>query len=314
MTSVKLLISGYPGFDRIIRVSRAPEVGETAIILDPPGIPNATAGGCANNIAVAAARLGTGAAPVIVLGDDADGLKMASILEAEGVDTRCIHHVPGGKTAGTFLFIAPEGGHQTFYYPGAADDQIQLNIPAQVLEDLEYGVVTVGNPYHTAQFADVMNKAGIPLVWSLRNDPHAFPHEIVEKLVDGCRILVMNEYEGLALVKMFGLNSLEGLFEKGVEMMILTRGSQGSNVYQPGSNTELPAVSPRAVVDPTGAGDAFVAGLLVGLCRGADPVQAAKIGACTASFVLEQWGCQTSLPTWEQMVQRFLAEFGTLPD
>lgn len=310
MGAVQLLIVGYPGFDHILRVSRAPEVGETAIILDPPGVPRATAGGCANNIAVAAARLGIGAAPVIVLGDDTDGCAMRAVLESEGVDTTCVHHVPGGKTAATYLFIEPGGGHQTFYFPGSASANIDLDIPSAILTDLSYGVITVGNPFHIHQLVECLEMAEVPLVWSLRNDPDAFPRDLVERLACACRVLVMNEFESQALMRLLGLETLEALFDYGVEMIVVTQGAQGSRVYRRKKVTTIPAVKPAAVIDPTGAGDAFVGGLLAGLCRGAPVEIAARMGACASSFVIEQWGCQTNLPRWEQMSARYYAEFG----
>lgn len=313
MNQVKLLITGYPSFDRILNVTRAPEVGQTGIILDPPGIPEPTPGGCACNIAVAAARLGVAAAPLIVLGDDADGLTMQARLAAEGVDTRCIQNVKDGKTAGTFLFIDPTGGHQTFYFPGSAANNVDLQIPAEILTGLRYAVITVGNPFHTWQFVERLAAGSVPMVWSLRNDPQAFPQDLAEKLARLCRVLVMNEYEAIQLVQMLNLPSITGLFDLGVEMMVVTHGKRGSRVYQGEHILEIPIVQPDAVVDPTGAGDAFIGGLLSGLCRGADLETAARIGATTSSFVIEQWGCQTSLPGWQQMENRYQTAFGAKP-
>lgn len=319
MSQIQLLINGYPSFDRILRVTKAPEVGETGIILDPPGIPEPTPGGCASNIAVAAARLGVSAAPLIVLGDDSDGSSMRDSLVAEGVDTRCIHHVKGGKTAGTFLFIDPTGGHQTFYFPGSASKNIDLHIPDEILSGLQYAVITVGNPFHTRLFMELLSNASIPLAWSLRNDPQAFPPDLIEKLVRTCRMLIMNEYEAAQLVRMLHLPDLPDVFNLGVETIVMTLGARGSRIYQHGHmygilyHQDIPVVQPDRVVDPTGAGDAFVGGLLVGLCRGANLETSARIGATTSSFVIEQWGCQTSLPSWQQMEARYTAAFGEKP-
>jgi adenosine kinase len=313
MSIVKVLVIGYPSFDRIMRVSRAPFLGETGIILDPPGIPQATLGGCACNIAVAINRLGIGAAPVIVLGDDHDGQMMLKKLSEENVETSCVHQISNGKTAGTFLYIDPDGGHQTFYFPGSADENIALQIPETIVEGLKYGVITVGNPFHTSMFVDQLSEAGIPLVWSLRNDPHAFPFELVERLVRTCSMLIMNEFEGKVLADMLGLKGFESLLANQVETIILTQGSRGSKVFQRENEFVISAVTPNNVLDPTGAGDAFVGGLLAGLCMGISVEKAAKIGACTSSFVIEKLGCQTNLPQWELMSRRYEFAFGESP-
>lgn len=308
--SIQILAVGYPSFDRILRVSRAPAVGETGIILDPPGIPEATAGGCVSNIVVAASRLGVASAPLIVLGNDPDGDRMEALLEQEGVDTGAVRRVAGGKTAGTFLFVEPEGGHQTFYYPGSADENIPLELPDRFLDSPRYGVITVGNAYHTRFFVDRLSAAGVPLVWSLRNDPHSFPPDLVERLASVCEMLIMNEFEASQLTRLIGVNGLEDLLSGSVKTIVMTLGGLGSRIFQPGRQIEIPVAKAAQVVDPTGAGDAFVGGLLSGLCRGASIETAARIGAVTSAFVVEQWGCQTGLPDWKQMVSRYRTVFG----
>ena len=311
MKRVELLTLGYPGFDVIMRTNRAPLVGETGIILEPPGINDPTPGGCAPNIAVAANRLGVGAAPVIVIGDDEQGLAMQSYLAGEGVDTSCVHLIPGEKTPRTFLFIDPESGHQTYYYPGAADHPLQLEIPESIFEALRFGVVTVGNPLHTAQFVEAMVAHDVPLVWSLRNDPHAFPLHLVQQLVSASHLLFMNQYEADQLLTMLEFDAMHSLFQVGVEAVVLTLGTEGSRILMRDTRLDVPVVKPDANVDPTGAGDAFVGGMLSALCMGAEMEMAARLGAVTASFVLEAWGCQTSLPSLEQAATRYSAAFGT---
>jgi len=311
MRPIQLLTLGYPGFDVIMRINRSPAVGETAIILEPPGINKPTPGGCAPNIAVAASRLGVGAAPVMVVGDDTEGKSMRSYLEGEGVDTSCVHLIAGGKTPHTFLFVDPDSGHQTYYYPGAADDPIHLDIPASIFQQLRFGVVTVGNPLHTEQFVEAMIARDVPLVWSLRNDPHAFPLPLVKRLVSASQLLFMNQYEADQLLALLKFDAMESLFQVGVEAVILTLGTQGSRILLRDTRMDVPAVKPDAIVDPTGAGDAFVGGMLSGLCMGADMEMAARLGAVTASFVLEDWGCQTRLPTLDQAAARYTAAFGT---
>lgn len=310
MQNPEVLVYGYPSFDYIMRVNRFPVAGETGIILDPPGIPTPTPGGCANNIAVALSRLGVNAAPCIVIGDDEPGYRMKASLENEGVDTEFVIVVPKGKTAATFLYVDPEGAHQTFYFPGCADDPIGLGISKEKLQGLKYGVITVGNPDHIREFVEIAYGAGVDLVWSLRNDPHAFPQSLVHLLVEKCKVLVMNHFESRQLLKSLGQASLQQIQEWGAKIIIETFGSAGSKVYFGGEIYDIPAVKPRAFVDPTGAGDAFVGGFLCGLIKNFPVEVAARIGAVVSSFVIEAWGCQSSLPNWINVVQRYQEAFG----
>ena len=305
MTLPQVMINGYPGFDHILRVDRPVREGETAIILDPPGIPQPTPGGCASNIAVCLARLGISAAPSLILGDDSNGLRLSDLLQAERVSTACLTFKPGGKTAATYLFITPQGGHQTYYFPGCADEDVDILLPEELAQAAQFAVITVASRQHTERFLRRLSNSPAKLVWSLRNDPHAFPPKLVEQLAQRCRILVMNRFEQQALAKWIGTDRLQLLFERGVETLIVTLGEEGSLIYQPGGITKIPAVTPQRLVDPTGAGDAYLGGLLSGLCRGFPLEISARIGAVVASFVLEAWGCQTNLPNWEQMTSRY---------
>ena len=62
-------------------------------------------------------------------------------------------------------------------------------------------------------------------------------------------------------------------------------------------------------MDPTGAGDAYRAGFLVAYTKGYSLEICGRIGSTTASFTVEKVGCQTNLPTWEQMRERFIYHY-----
>lgn len=306
-----ILATGYPGFDYIMRVSRSPRADETAIILDPPGIPTRTPGGCPNNIAVAAARLGLRPGVIVVIGDDERGLRIREILQEEGVDTRGVRVVEGGKTAQTYLFLNQEGEHQTFYYPGVSDkDEVGLNLSGTLAEDVQWGVITVGNATHNNRVTEWFVEHGVAILWSLKNDPYSYPRQLIERLVDVSSVVVMNRTEALRLKELIQVETLEGLFSRGVESVILTLGKQGCRILEPDGEGQVDAVPPKTTVDPTGAGDAFTAGLLFGLCQGVSTVKACRFGAVVASYVLEAWGCQANLPDRSQLQERYEAVYG----
>jgi len=306
-----ILTTGYPSVDHILLVNRAPQPGETGIILDARGLEKATFGGCACNIAVACARLGLRAGVIIMLGDDTEGRRYREALAAEGVDTRGVQLISGGCSPRCFLFVDPSGRHQTFYYPGVSDrGDIALALDDSLAWGARWGVITVGNATHNRAVANWFARLGVPILWSLKGDPHAYPLSLVERLADLSQLVVMNEDEARALQTMLDLHTLDALFERGIRTIVLTRGAQGSQVIQTDRTIDIPAVSPRELVDPTGAGDAFTAGLLFGLCHDLPLEIGARIGAVVASFVLEAWGCQANLPNRAQMHERYRVAFG----
>jgi len=309
--SLDVIATGYPSFDFIFQVSRAAQPGETGIILDTHGLEEATPGGCVCNIAVACARLGLKAGVAIVLGDDVQGNRYCDLLAAKGADTRGVQLVAGGHSPYSLLFVEPGGRHQTFYYPGVSDrEDIALTLDDAFARGTRWGVIAVGNAAHNHVVAEWFARLGIPILWSLKGDPHAYPHALVERLADLSDVVVMNEDEARALQAMLDLRALDMLFERGIRAVVVTLGARGSRIMDGRRSIEVPAVPPLELVDPTGAGDAFIAGMLYGLCRDLPLEIGARVGAVVASFVLEAWGCQTNLPDTTQMKERYRHAFG----
>jgi adenosine kinase len=96
-------------------------------------------------------------------------------------------------------------------------------------------------------------------------------------------------------------------------MVALTQGARGSQLHIGGEVVTVPAITPRRVVDPTGAGDAYIAGLLAGLRRGLDPAQAGRMGSLAATYAVEQQGPQAHRFTPAEFVARYGEVFGAEP-
>jgi adenosine kinase len=110
------------------------------------------------------------------------------------------------------------------------------------------------------------------------------------KCIEGSRILISNDYELELIISKTGLDKT-GLLEK-TKTIITTLGENGSRVCTTDGETEIPAAKPRKVLDPTGAGDAYRAGLISGLVKGKDINESANMGSACASFAVEEYGTQ----------------------
>ena len=108
--------------------------------------------------------------------------------------------------------------------------------------------------------------------------------------IEGCRILISNDYEMDLILNKTGLNQ-ESLLNL-ARTIIVTRGELGSRVFTPEGELDIPAIKPAKVLDPTGAGDSYRGGLIAGLARGLSLEQAARMGSVCASFCLECHGTQ----------------------
>jgi adenosine kinase len=119
--------------------------------------------------------------------------------------------------------------------------------------------------------------------------PMLNPQELL-RAIDGCMILISNDYELDLIMSKTGLTKSQLLERTGT--IITTLGDQGSRVCTLQGETAIPAIKPREVVDPTGAGDSYRGGLITGLARGLDIAQSALMGSVCASFAVECYGTQ----------------------
>jgi adenosine kinase len=126
----------------------------------------------------------------------------------------------------------------------------------------------------------------------------------------GATIVICNDYEFELLRQKSGLGEDEILARS--EVLIVTRGEHGSSLIARDGRTDVPAVSTRRVVDPTGVGDAFRGGLMKGIALGLPYAACAQIGSVAATYALEHLGGQSHAYSWGEFRQRYEEHFGSL--
>lgn len=300
----QVLAVGYPSLDWIYQVDRLPGIGQTARILSRISRP--TPGGCPANIAVACVRLGLKAGVLTAIGNDAQGRAYVAMLKAVGVDTRGILRIRGGRSPSCLLLIDREGHHLTFYDPGFSERRASsLHIPDAWKKGVRLGVITVGPPAMVRKAAVWFQRHGIPILWSLKGDPKAWPHPLLDWLAQHSHAILMNRMEAFWLQEALRIRDWSDLLQGSAQAIVITAGGEGSRVLDRQGWKAIPAVPPRRLVDPTGAGDAFTAGFLWGWIQGLSPEHCARVGAVVASFVLEAWGAQQGLPNLAQVRGRY---------
>jgi sugar/nucleoside kinase (ribokinase family) len=316
MSGANILVTGYASFDSFILIDHFCGEGKTSTVLAFEGLERPLPGGCACNIAVACARLGIRTALVTVLGADEYGTAYKEFLTKLGVDTSLVSLQKGLPSPRTFLINDRAGNHITLYYPGASDMVMQaLKSKISIIQELNisHGVITVGDPWLTREVVFYLEKKGVPILWSFKGDMRAYPPDLLQYLLNVSAYLVINESEAILLKQLVGLGDVSELLKRGFQGMIVTKGDKGSEVLTEAGKEVIPAVRPSCTVDPTGAGDGFVAGVIYGLYHGLPLSISARIGAVLASFVLESWGAQTSLPDPVALQRRYREAFGSWP-
>ncbi|MGC8817407.1 MAG: carbohydrate kinase family protein [Candidatus Hadarchaeum sp.] len=316
MRGQAVLVSGYASLDSFILVDHIRGLGETSSVLAFKGLDRPLPGGCACNIAMACARLGIGSLLITALGEDVEGITYKERLASAGIDTRFVCLVRGVASPRTVLVNDQDGGHLTFYYSGASDHLIEMmkgNLAELEGLDVRYSVITVGDPGFTRELVVLLHRRRVPILWAFKADMRAYPYHLLQLLLEVAEYLVVNEAEARLLCKLFALGDISALLDFGPKGVVVTKGSRGSEVITDVGRETIPSVQPCRMVDPTGAGDGFVAGVLYGLYHGKSLAVSARVGATLASFVLEEWGAQTALPGLAELKARYCKNFGSWP-
>jgi adenosine kinase len=123
-------------------------------------------------------------------------------------------------------------------------------------------------------------------------------------------MLISNDYEFELLRQKTGLNEAAVLEQ--VDLLVVTRGEQGSTIMWRGGHVDVSAVAPERIADPTGVGDAFRAGFMKGLALGVGLETCGQLGSVAAVYALEHVGAQSHAYTWPEFVARYERHFGPL--
>jgi len=158
---------------------------------------------------------------------------------------------------------------------------------------------------HAKQFAE----AGIPFIFDPGQGMPMFSGEELLAFLDQAEYATFNDYEAKLLTDRTG-KSLETLASR-VKALIVTRGGEGSHIYTGGQRLEIPCVKAEDVVDPTGCGDAYRAGLLYGIANGLDWDQTGRLAALIGAIKIARSGPQNHTFTRDEIAAQYQQAFGS---
>ena len=261
-------------------------------------------GGCAGNIAYNLKLLGGD--PVIMATVGEDFAPYAARLERLDLSQECVRTVNGSYTAQAFITTDLSDNQITAFHPGAMNHS-HLN-DASAATDIKLGIVSPdgrdGMLAHCAQFA----AAGIPFVFDPGQGMPLFNGEELLQMVRQSDYVTLNDYEAELLQSRTGL-TIEQLARE-VDALIVTRGAEGSDFHVHGKTIHIPAAPVGEVVDPTGCGDAFRAGLLYGLAHDMDWETTGRLASLMGAIKIESRGGQNHAPDRMEIETRFAESFG----
>jgi adenosine kinase len=192
-------------------------------------------------------------------------------------------------TAGAYITTDLADNQITGFNPGSMKHQSLFDFDTVDPEE-SIAIVAAGNLGDMCEYPREFRSRGIDYIFDPGQSLPAWEARALEESIRGSRILVSNDYE-LELIMNKTCLTRSDLLTR-TQAIITTLGENGSRVCTADGETPIPVVEPRRVVDPTGAGDAYRAGLIQGLIQGKGLVPSALMGSVCASFAVEHYGTQ----------------------
>lgn len=256
-------------------------------------------GGTAGNIAYALRMLGEN--PLICATIGHDYQKYFKWLQQNGISAENIKIIDDEFTAGAYITTDLSDNQITGFNPGAMGYQCKIDIDKFDSQGTIV-IVSPGNFDDMVEYPRACKAKGIDYILDPGQSLPMWDKNDLIQAIEGCRILIVNDYELSLVISKTGLN--KNVLMEMAGTVITTLGELGSQVSTLESEISIPAFKLKKVVDPTGAGDAYRGGLLSGLVRGKNIVESAKMGSVSASYAVETYGTQEYRFTLEEYNQR----------
>jgi len=256
-------------------------------------------GGTAGNIAYALRMLGEN--PIICATIGHDYQRYFKWLTKNGISTENIKIIADEFTAGAYITTDQSDNQITGFNPGAMKYRSTIDFN-QFAAGKTIVIVSPGNFDDMVEYPRACKVKGIDYILDPGQSLPLWDKNDLIQAIEGCRILIVNDYELSLIMSKTGLSKNALLKMAGT--IITTLGELGSQVSTLTSEIAIPPVKLKKVVDPTGAGDAYRGGLLSGLVQGKDIVASAKMGGVSASYAVETYGTQEYSYTSEEFHTR----------
>ncbi len=264
-------------------------------------------GGVAGNIAYTMALLGE--RPLVISAAGQDFGEYRKFMEFAGIDASGIKEVANEFTASCFINTDMVNNQIVAFYPGAVGHAKEVSLQSMGLKKDDWVIISPTDPESMAKHTNECKALGAKYIFDPgKQVPRLDKKQILDGL-DGASVLVGNDYEFGMMAKATDLT--EAALIAKVPVTIMTRGGEGSQIYEKGVKThEIPIAKVSAVVDPTGAGDAFIGAMALGLARGWSLGVAGRVASLAAAWTIETKGCQEHKYTRGEFARRYVENFG----
>ena len=260
-------------------------------------------GGCAGNIAYNLKLLGGDPLPMGTVGKDFSDYRQW--LVAVGISDEHILEIPELYSAQCSITTDQDNNQITAFHPGAMGEAHRNSVATT--NGVSLGIVAPDGKEAMIQHAHDFAAESIPFMFDPGQNLPLFSKDELMTFLDQATWCVMNDYESQLMMNTTG-ESINTLAQQ-VDALIVTRGGEGSVVYTDGDEIEIPTVNVDQAIDPTGCGDAYRAGLLLGLEKGWDWQTSGRVGSLIGAIKVQQEGTQNHQFSIDEFAQQYETNF-----
>jgi adenosine kinase len=262
-------------------------------------------GGCAGNISYSLNLLGGKALPMATVGQDFGAYR--EHFQHCGIDLTYVKEIPDLFTAQAFITTDLDDNQITAFHPGAMMRSFENHV--RDVPDVRFGIVGPDGYEAMLQNCREFAELGIPFIFDPGQAMPLYNGGELRTMIEQATYVTVNDYESNLLQDKTGLTDAE--IAQRVQAYIITRGAEGSDILTAdGKVVRVPPASAIRVVDPTGCGDAYRAGLIFGLMKGMDLATSARIASLMGAIKIEHLGPQNQRFDYPEFSEQFRQQFG----
>jgi len=261
-------------------------------------------GGCAGNIAYNLKLLGGDPVPMATVGQDFEAYR--EHFEAVGIPLDHVKVIPDLYTAQAFITTDLDDNQITAFHPGAMMRSYENHV--RDVAGVEFGIVGPDGYEAMLQNCREFAELGVPFIFDPGQAMPLFNGGELRTMIDQATYVTVNDYESNLLQERTGWSA--GEIARRTRAYIVTRGPKGSEIHTTEGMVQVPAANAMRVVDPTGCGDAYRAGLIFGFMRDMDLATVGRVASLMGALKIEHLGPQNQRFDFDEFAEQFRQQFG----
>jgi len=261
-------------------------------------------GGCAGNIAYNLKLLGGNPVPMATVGQDFAPYR--EHFAACGIRLDHVKELADLYTAQAFITTDLDDNQITAFHPGAMMRSYENKVGD--VPGVGFGIVGPDGYEAMLQNSRDFANLDIPHIFDPGQAMPLYNGAELKQMIEQATFVTVNDYESSLLQERTGLSEKD--IAERVQGYLITRGPSGSEIHTKSGMVQIPAANAIRVVDPTGCGDAYRAGLIFGLMKGMDLATTGRIASLMGALKIESLGPQNHRFTYEQFAEQFRQQFG----